>query len=519
MFGDPCPGTHKYLEAHYQCISIIQTSTTTTNRPSPPPWVLNQPPPILPNIIGSFNSSYVKPGLLPPPVVPQRIPPHSNVGNGPRIWDAVPASPTPSTTISVPPLFHSVYHNTSNVRGGSLRHDSVPPPPPPPIQKHHNTELSSSLSSSEENNFKFHNAPHLTTVTPTSIQPATVITGGVTGLNGENSILTTKTLQNHYQQKLQFGTTLPTSVSSISTEANRNHNQYNGGSTAITRSNNGVYLNSNLNGNDESNMFCGPVNARNLFWNITKVGDVNVQPCPGGAAGIAKWRCVLMKRFIDADEDLESTTTVKPCLNNTNCTVPPVINRLRIFEPTWHPLTPDLTQCRSLWLNNLEMRVNQRDSSLISIANDLSEVTNSKTLYGGDMLVTTKIIQTMSEKMFHDKETFPDQRQREAIILELLNGVVKTGSNLLDESQLPSWLDMNQEDQMRVATSLLTGLEYNAFLLADTIIREANIIQKVKNICKHTSHNLTINLHFYFILFLLLCFSTFCQSSRNEKYY
>lgn len=21
MFGDPCPGTHKYLEAHYQCVS------------------------------------------------------------------------------------------------------------------------------------------------------------------------------------------------------------------------------------------------------------------------------------------------------------------------------------------------------------------------------------------------------------------------------------------------------------------------------------------------------------------
>lgn len=100
------------------------------------------------------------------------------------------------------------------------------------------------------------------------------------------------------------------------------------------------------------------------------------------------------------------------------------------------------------------------------------------------MLVTTKIIETMSEKMFHDKETLPDQRQREAIILELLHGVVKTGSNLLDESQLSSWMDLNQEDQMRVATSLLTGLEYNAFLLADTIIRERNIVQKVKNICK-----------------------------------
>lgn len=40
----------------------------------------------------------------------------------------------------------------------------------------------------------------------------------------------------------------------------------------------------------------------------------------------------------------------------------------------WYPATPDLTQCRSLWLNSLEIRVNQRDSSLISIANDLSQV-------------------------------------------------------------------------------------------------------------------------------------------------
>ena len=176
--------------------------------------------------------------------------------------------------------------------------------------------------------------------------------------------------------------------------------------------------------------------------------------------------------------------------NSSNCETPTTLanrvnQRLRNFEPTWHPTTPDLTQCRSLWLNNLETRVNQRGSILTSIANDLSEVTSSKTLYGGDMIVTTKIIQTMSEKMFHDKETFPDQRQREAIILDLLTCVVKTGSNLLDESQKSSWMDLNQEDQMRVATSLLTGLEYNAFLLADTITREDNVNIDKKNICKY----------------------------------
>lgn len=98
------------------------------------------------------------------------------------------------------------------------------------------------------------------------------------------------------------------------------------------------------------------------------------------------------------------------------------------------------------------------------------------------MLVTTKIIQTMSEKMTYDIETFPDQRQREAIVFELLHGVVKTGSNLLDETQHLSWQDLSFEDQMRVATSLLTGLEDNAFLLADTITRERSVVQKVKNI-------------------------------------
>lgn len=112
------------------------------------------------------------------------------------------------------------------------------------------------------------------------------------------------------------------------------------------------------------------------------------------------------------------------------------------------------------------------------------KVTNSKTLYGGDMLVTTKIIQLLCEKMTYDIETFTDQRQRESIVLELLNSVVKTGSNLLDETQEHSWMDLSFEDQMRVATSLLTGLEDNAFLLADTIAAERNVVQKVKNICK-----------------------------------
>lgn len=99
-------------------------------------------------------------------------------------------------------------------------------------------------------------------------------------------------------------------------------------------------------------------------------------------------------------------------------------------------------------------------------------------------MITAKIIQKMAQKMAMDIQTFPDTRQRETIVTEMLNDVVKTGSNLLDSSQHPSWRDLSHKEQMRVATSLLIGLEENAFLLAETVTREKTVDQVVKNISK-----------------------------------
>ncbi|XP_036334438.1 latrophilin Cirl isoform X2 [Rhagoletis pomonella] len=505
MFGDPCPGTHKYLEAHYQCISASQTSTTT-NRPSPP-WVLANNPPLLAN-----GSTLINPSAPLQPPGPGRLPLPAGAGAPAAggIWHTLPPTPgPPQPTLPGGRLKGS--YNTTAIKN-SNRHDGLPPPPP--LHHHHHsghhpTSLGDAVNAADAsgsntrsqakgdaamrtpstNQTKSYTGPSNTTTSPN-----TRILSGVGGSGTDDgTLLTAKTAQNRGNQPQS------TATQQHATGGNNNligtATDAGNGGTGIRTINNINNLNLGLGAvaEDETNMFCGPTNARNLFWNITRVGDVNVQPCPGGATGIAKWRCVLMKR-VTFKEDVGGTpepTTMRTmlrsnCSANANSSCETAADRLnrRIgnFEPTWHPLTPDLTQCRSLWLNSLEVRVNQRESSVISIANDLSEVTSSKTLYGGDMLVTTKIIQTMSEKMFHDKETLPDQRQREAIILELLHGVVKTGSNLLDESQLSSWMDLNQEDQMRVATSLLTGLEYNAFLLADTIIRERNIVQKVKNI-------------------------------------
>lgn len=120
----------------------------------------------------------------------------------------------------------------------------------------------------------------------------------------------------------------------------------------VGKTNSGIYSTqaSVLLNNNYDNYFCGPRTSRNLFWNVTRVGEVNVQPCPGGATGIAKWRCIYAQPHHQGEGESNKVQVV------------------------WQPLTPDLTHCRSLWLNSLEVRVDQRDSSLISIANELSQV-------------------------------------------------------------------------------------------------------------------------------------------------
>ncbi|KAL5289846.1 hypothetical protein ACFFRR_009701 [Megaselia abdita] len=188
---------------------------------------------------------------------------------------------------------------------------------------------------------------------------------------------------------------------------------------------------------------CPAKRSRGLFWNQTTVNELSVQPCPGGATGIAKWRCRMEKR-----------------------------NGENIELGVWFPETPELTQCRSVWLNSLEIRVGKKENSLISIAGELAQVTKKTPLYGGDLLVSTKIIQVISEKFSYDIETFPDQKQRENIIIELLHLVLSTCSNLLAAEKENSWKDLSEDDQRRVAGFLLSGLEDNAFLLAEAISRE-----------------------------------------------
>ena len=54
-----------------------------------------------------------------------------------------------------------------------------------------------------------------------------------------------------------------------------------------------------------------------------------------------------------------------------------------------------------MWLTSLDSRIGEGDS-IISIANDLAQVTNSKTLYGGDMIAAARLLRQMALKMSSD---------------------------------------------------------------------------------------------------------------------
>ncbi|XP_058171554.1 latrophilin Cirl [Anopheles ziemanni] len=487
MFGDPCPGTHKYLEAHYQCVSAAQSSTTT-NRPSPP-WLKTSQPIV-------WSTSTVR-----NPVLSRLNLTNNELGGADAPFSATtprtsPTATTVTATSMVAGVTAAVSSGVATARPGGGGKTSQP--------------STTFRNKGFENKSVNDDLAIIKTITDRKKGSTSVGSPAVAG-----TIPPAAGGPPPAAEDEEDGADLFPTQTAVLSGAARNPSAAPG---VVGVGGAGVGLNNhNPNVLIDVSHACGPSTARNLFWNITRVGEVNVQPCPGGATGIAKWRCVAIASLtpeqrvhlqqehqqmlqqhthhhhqqqqqqqaataaVVSSEDAASSNKGDISFSS-NAGAPPAIAAGAGSGATWYAYQPDLTQCRSLWLNNLEVRVQQPESSLILIANDLAQVTSSKTLYGGDMLVATKIIQTMSQKMHYDIETIPDQRQREALVFELLNSVVKTGSNLLDQSQHASWLDLSVEDQMRVATSLLTGLEDNAFLLADTILREKHVVQKVKNI-------------------------------------
>lgn len=153
-----------------------------------------------------------------------------------------------------------------------------------------------------------------------------------------------------------------------------------------------------------------------------------VQPCPGGASGWAR----------------------RPC-NSANWAGP-----------------ADLSECRSVWLATLETRANSHDS-LLGVATDLATVTASKALYGGDLTTTARLLSTLATRMTEHLNDFPDARQRQALVTEMLQAALSTGSALLAAGMAGPWGDLVVHERRHAVTQLMVALEEASFLLADSL--------------------------------------------------
>lgn len=188
---------------------------------------------------------------------------------------------------------------------------------------------------------------------------------------------------------------------------------------------------------------CPPKTARGLFWNWTRIGEDAIQVCPQGSSGFARWSC--------GDTGM------------------------------WSSESPNLGECQSLWLSRLEQRL-MDSASINNLAVELSAATETKSLYGGDFSIVAKIMQALAHRLRQELYVMQLQNEKETLVAELMQSVLKTASNLLDATQKFAWDDLNGKKRAAAATNIMMAVEENALLLAETINNEKNLVEATNNI-------------------------------------
>ena len=95
-------------------------------------------------------------------------------------------------------------------------------------------------------------------------------------------------------------------------------------------------------------------------------GDTAVLQCPHGSTGFAKWHCEMG---------------------------PP--------QPRWSDSGPTFSECRSLWLADLDSRLREGISTQ-NVSAVLAERTEAQVLFGGDLPLAARMLKHMSERMHYD---------------------------------------------------------------------------------------------------------------------
>lgn len=221
--------------------------------------------------------------------------------------------------------------------------------------------------------------------------------------------------------------------------------------------------------------FCSPqTSARNLFWNLTRAGQVARQSCPDGATGRASWLC---------DQE-----------------------RLR-FAPA---VSPDFSQCRSIWLARLAHQLNQmleapgkqqqsadmirqQDEQMLRLVlGELALMARTKELFGEDLkridiMISQIIAQLRSLAVLFggagSQNSWRPAGSLSALYEQLFGKLANILSSLFDLGQRSAWLELQPAElRRRLELRLVSHLKEAGLMLASSMTREqlAEQLQSVK---------------------------------------
>ena len=191
---------------------------------------------------------------------------------------------------------------------------------------------------------------------------------------------------------------------------------------------------------------CPPRNIRALSWGWTRPGTTARQSCPPGTVGGASWSCVF-----------EGAT------------------------PRWSPASPDLSSCRSVWMEKI-IRDLRKSEQILNLASDLMQYVAVNTLYGGDVKSAIDAMTIIAEKMEFQLQQIPTREQREAMVMELVQSLTKTASHLLAEANLAAWQDLPRPQLTRFLTNFISALERTGALLPGVVAADQEVSMSSDNL-------------------------------------
>ena len=166
--------------------------------------------------------------------------------------------------------------------------------------------------------------------------------------------------------------------------------------------------------------------------------EIDIRPCPDRSSGLAQFKCG--------------------------------------SEGKWDEYGPNLGSCKSLVISNIEDGVRRQESEnqLISRLSRFFKSSQNEQYYGGDINGAVAIIRTLTDRLqyrFQTEETSVSKPYtvRKNYMQDFFQDVIRSVSTLISKQMINSWMDLEKDRRMNIASNVFSTLDEGAFLLADFI--------------------------------------------------